>query len=82
MNRHSWIERLYEAAKRTGLAKRVSLHDLREMANEARMIAPDGCVVVEMETAEYERMREALGPDWEWQSEVTLRFGKDVPDAD
>lgn len=74
MVRDSWIDRLYEAAKRTGLAKRISLYDLREMAIVAKTIAPDGRVCIEMDESEYDRMREALGSDWEW-NDVSMRFG-------
>lgn len=78
MIRDSWVDRLYEAAKRTGLAKRISLYDLREMAIEAQSIAPDGHVCIEMDQSEYDRMRDALGPDWEWIGELSMRFGAAV----
>lgn len=77
MIRDSWIDRLYEAAKRTGLAKRLSLYELREMALVANTIAPDGRTCIEMDNAEYERMRDALGDEWEWQGDVSMRVGKD-----
>ena len=78
MKRSSWIDRLYAAAKRTGLDKRISLHDLREMARVAASSAPDDCTIIEMSNDEYSRMRTALGPEWEWR-DVVMRFGDCTP---
>lgn len=80
MIRDSWIDRLYAAAKKTGLSKRLSLYDLREMAIVAQTVAPDGRTCIEMDNDEYDRMRDALGPDWEWRGDVSMRFGRDVGD--
>lgn len=44
---------------------------------EAYANAPDGRTCLEMDNAEYDRMRDALGPDWEWQGDVSVRWGKD-----
>lgn len=30
---------------------------------------------IEMDECEYQRMRDALGPDWEWRGLVTLTIG-------
>ena len=82
MIRDSWIDRLYEAAKKTGLSKRLSLYDLREMALVAQTVAPDGRTCIEMDTSEYERMRDALGSEWEWRGDVSIREGREVDYVD
>lgn len=42
-------------------------------ANYHREPAPSGRTVVEMDTSEYERMRDALGEGWEWRGLVRIR---------
>jgi hypothetical protein len=70
----SLVDQLWAAAKRTGLSKRISLYDLSEMAKALKEVAPPGRTILDMPDEEYERMRDALGPEWEWD-ELVMRSG-------
>lgn len=53
-----------------------------ERVPEAPQGLPPGVVALRMEDSEYERMRAALGPDWEWE-EVRIEVGpKPGPDEE
>lgn len=51
----------------------------RKQRNDAPWFPPaGGRIQIEMDSSEYERMREALGGDWEWHGLVRLREGRSI----
>ena len=61
-------------ARRWKKVQHLSVEQIADLASELDEPVPAGRTRIEMDSEEYERMRDALGSDWEWRGLVRMRF--------